>query len=161
MQHRYTDAESLYKRSLAIWNKAGVTKSLDFGQTSQNLGDLYLAERKYDEAGPLFAQALTIKEKSLGTENPKLANVLTLLAAADVYRGYYDEAEPFCQRAVNILEKSSPPDYPALIGAMRIYVLLLNKTKRQAQAELLETKAMVYAAKMKNKSKNNLELASP
>jgi hypothetical protein len=89
-----------------------------------------------------------------------LAHVLTGLAAADVFRGYYVEAEPFCQRALGILERSSPPDYPALIFAAKVYVLLLSKTQRQAQAELLESKAMVYAAKMKNKSKNEIERTS-
>ena len=161
MQHKYADAESLYKRSLAIWNKAGLTKSLDFGQTMQNFGNLYLEERKFDEAGPLLAQALTIKETTLGAQNPDLAQVLTLLAAADVFRGYYGEAEPFCQRALGILEKSSPPDYPALIDVMKVYAALLTKTQRQAQAELLETKAMVYTAKMKNKSRNTVEPTSP
>jgi tetratricopeptide (TPR) repeat protein len=145
---------------LAIWNKAGVTKSLDLGQTLQNLGHLYLKERKYDQAGSSFAQALAVKENSLGAQDPELTGVLTGLAAADVFRGYYVEAEPFCQRALDILEKSSPPDYPELINALRVYVLLLSKTQRQSQAELLETKAMVYSAKMKNRSKNEIELAS-
>jgi tetratricopeptide (TPR) repeat protein len=127
----------------------------------QNFGDLYLEERKYDEAGPLFAQALTIKENSLGAQSPELAHVLTFVAAADVFRGYYGEAEPFCQRALALLEKSSPPDYPVLIYAMEVYAALLTKTQRQAQAELLETKAMVYAAKMKDKSKNDTRPTSP
>jgi hypothetical protein len=76
------------------------------------------------------------------------------LAATDVFRGYYQEAEPLCQRALGMLEKSSPQDYQALIYAMKVYAVLLTKTQRQAQAELLETKAMVYAARLKNKSKN-------
>jgi len=138
-----------------------MTKCLDFAQTLQNLGGLYLAEHKYDEAGPLFAQALTIKENSLGEQHPELAHVLTLLAAADVFRGYYVEAEPFCRRALGMLEKSSPPDYPALIDAAKVYAILLSKTQRQAQAELFETKAMVYAAKMKNKSRNDIKPTSP
>jgi hypothetical protein len=83
------------------------------------------------------------------------------LAAADVFRGYYAEAEPLCQRALGILEEALPPDYPALIDAMKVYVLLLSKTQRKAQAELLETKAMVYSAKMKSKSKNDVEPRFP
>jgi tetratricopeptide (TPR) repeat protein len=161
MQHKYADAELLYKRSLAIWNKAGMTKSLDFARTLQNLGDPYLAEQKYDEAGPLFAQALTIKENSLGEQHPKLAHILTSLAAADVFRGYYAEAEPLCQRALGMLEKSSRPDYPALIDAAKVYAILLSKTQRQAQAELFEAKTMVYAAKMKDKSRNDMNPTSP
>jgi len=52
-------------------------------------------------------------------------------------------------------------DYPALIDAAKVYAILLSKTQRQAQAELFETKAMVYAAKMKNKSRNDIKPTSP
>ena len=75
-------------------------------------------------------------------------------------RGYYAEAEPLCQRALGILEKPSPSDYPRLVEALRVYAYLLEKTNRHAQAELLETKAMVYTAKVKNGSKSDIALAS-
>jgi hypothetical protein len=52
------------------------------------------------------------------------------------------------------LEKSSPPNYPALIQALTNYALVLDKTKRKAEAELLETRAMVYRAKLKESKKN-------
>src|SRR5207244_13208775 len=57
-QHQNAEAEALYKRSLAIWNRSGETRSTNFGLSLQNLGELYLKEHRYDEAGPLFAQAL-------------------------------------------------------------------------------------------------------
>ncbi len=49
----------------------------------------------------------------------------------------------------------------SLIDAAKVYAILLSKTQRQAQAELFETKAMVYAAKMKNKSRNDIKPTSP
>jgi tetratricopeptide (TPR) repeat protein len=134
---------------------------LSFGQALQNLGELYVKEGRYDEAGPLFAQALAAKESLYGLEHPQVAHVLNGLALADLLQGNYTEAEPSCQRALAILEKSSPPDYPALIQTLRIYARVLQKTKREAEADLLETKAMVFAAKMKNKSKNDIALISP
>jgi len=36
-----------------------------------------------------------------------------------------------------------------VIDALENYALVLKKTKRKAQAELLETRAMVYRAKLK------------
>jgi len=119
------------------------------------LGVLYFDQRKYDEAGALFERAVTVKEKLLGQEHPEVARALSKLAMADLARGYYAEAESPCQRALGILEKSSPRDYPALIGALTQYAWVLQKTKRKAEAELLETRAMVYRAKLKeNKTRN-------
>jgi len=83
--------------------------------------------------------------------------VLVGSALADMLRGYYTEAEPSCQRAMAILEKSSPRDYRALAQVSKVYAWLLQKTNRKAQAEVLETKAMVYTAKSKDKP--NKELA--
>jgi hypothetical protein len=97
----------------------------------------------------------------LGLEHQGVAYVLNGLALADLLRGNYADAEPSCQRALAILEKSSPPDYPAFIQTLRIYARVLQKTNRQAQGELLETKAMVYEAKMKNKPKSDVALVSP
>src|SRR2546429_9000870 len=142
-QHQNAEAEALYKRSLAIWNRSGETRSTNFGLSLQNLGELYLKEHRYDEAGPLFAQALAVKESLLGLEHPDVAHVLNELALSDLLQGNYADAEPSCQRALAILEKSSPPDYPAFIQTLRIYAQVLQKTNRQAQGELLEDRKSV------------------
>jgi len=155
-QHKLADAESYYKRSLAVWKKSAESNSPNYGRTVQNLGTVYLEERKYDEAGALFEQALTIKESSLGPQSPEVANALNGLAVSDVFRGYYAEAEPFCKRALAILEKTSPPDYPQLIVTLTVYARVLQNTNRTAQAEILETRVMVYKAKLKNKPKTDL-----
>jgi hypothetical protein len=65
-----------------------------------------------------------------------------------VARGFYSQAESSCARALAILEKVSPHDYPSLIQTLNTYALLLVKTNRKAEAELFETRAMVYKAKL-------------
>jgi hypothetical protein len=83
------------------------------------------------------------------------------VAMTDLARGYYAEAESPCKQALGILEKSSPPDYPALIEALVNYARVLGKTKRKAEAELLETRAMVYRAKLQEKKgKNQTEISA-
>jgi hypothetical protein len=69
--------------------------------------------------------------------------------------GHEANAEPACQRALSILEKTSPPDYPNLIDALNTYALLLLKTKRKAEAELVQTRIMVYRARWENRSKKS------
>jgi len=86
---------------------------------------------------------------------------LSKVARADLARGYYAEAESPCKRALGILEKASPPDYPVLIEALENYARVLEKTKRKAEAELLETRAMVYRAKLQeNKVRNQPGLSA-
>jgi tetratricopeptide (TPR) repeat protein len=128
---------------------------LNFAQTLQNLCVLYFDQRKYDEAGALFERAVTIKEQSLGNDHPGVVDGLHKVALADLARGYYAQAESPCKRALSILEKSSPPNYPKLIQALMEYALVLEKTKRKAEAELLETRAMVYRAKLKESKTRN------
>src|SRR2546429_9375345 len=73
-QHQNAEAEALYKRSLAIWNRSGETRSTNFGLSLQNLGELYLKEHRYDEAGPRFLQEPSVKERFLGLGNPDVAH---------------------------------------------------------------------------------------
>jgi tetratricopeptide (TPR) repeat protein len=138
-----------------MWDEASRVSSLNLASTLENLGVLYFDQRRYDEAGGLFDRAVTINERALGQEHPDVARGLTKLARADLARGYYAEAEVPCQRALHILEKASQPDYTALIEVLMNYALVLEKTKRKADAELLQTRAMVYRAKLQeNRAKN-------
>jgi hypothetical protein len=59
--------------------------------------------------------------------------------------------------------KSSPRDYDylVLIDALKTYAWMLEKTRRKAEAELLETPAMVYLAKLRaNKTRNQTEISA-
>jgi tetratricopeptide (TPR) repeat protein len=116
---------------------------------------MYFEHKRYDEAAALFESAVAIKENSLGPEHPVVGRILSDVAANDLARGYYAEAASPCQRALSILEKTSPLDYPALVDALDNYAWLLRKTNRKAAAELLETRAMVYRAKLRQNKKKN------
>jgi hypothetical protein len=70
------------------------------------------------------------------------------LGATYLARGFYAQAESTCSHALAILEKVSPHDYASLIQTLNTYTLLLVKTNRKTEAELFETRAMVYKAKL-------------
>ena len=161
LRHNNSNAESLYKRAISAWDKASQTQTFDYAQTLQNLGVLYFDLGKYDEAGALFDRAATIKEHLLGKDHPRVADALIKAAGASLARGYYADAESPSRRALSILEKSSPPNYTALIQALTNYAVVLEKTKRKAEAELLQTRAMVYRAKLKeSKTKSEAVLSA-
>ena len=77
---RYTDAEPLFERALAIREKALGAEHPDVAAALNNLAALYRDQGQYAEAEPLFERALAIKEKALGAEHPNVAMSLNGLA---------------------------------------------------------------------------------
>ena len=70
IQGRYADAEPLYKRSLAIREKALGPDHLDVAQSLDNLAQVYREQGRYAEAEPLYKRSLAIREKALGPDHP-------------------------------------------------------------------------------------------
>ncbi len=72
-QGRYADAEPLYKRSLAIWEKALGPDHPNVATALTNLAELYTNQGRYAEAEPLYMRSLAIREKALGADHPDVA----------------------------------------------------------------------------------------
>ncbi len=62
------DAEPLYKRSLAILEKALGPEHPNVAMSLNNLALLYEAQGRYGDAEPLYKRSLAISEKVLGPE---------------------------------------------------------------------------------------------
>ena len=80
-QGRYADAEPLYKRSLAIREKALGPDHPDVATSLNNLAVLYQDQGRYADAEPLYKRSLAIQEKALGPDHPAVATSLNNLAA--------------------------------------------------------------------------------
>jgi len=80
VQGKYAFAESLYKRSLALYERAHGRQHQDVALNLHNLAVLYSAQRKFAEAEPLFREALAIRESVLGADHPDLVPSLRNLA---------------------------------------------------------------------------------
>jgi len=79
-QGRYAEAEPLYKRALAIWEKALGPDHPEVAMGLNNLGNLYEDQGRYGEAEPLSKRALAIQEKALGPDHPEVGKYLNNLA---------------------------------------------------------------------------------
>ena len=73
-QGRYAEAEPLYKRALAIQEKALGPDHPDVATALNNLAVLYRHQGRYAEAEPLYKRALAIEEKALGPDHPDVAS---------------------------------------------------------------------------------------
>jgi tetratricopeptide (TPR) repeat protein len=105
---RYTDAEPLFQRALAIREEALGTEHPDVATSLNNLAGLLSDTNRLAEAEPLFRRALAICEKALGPDHPNVANSLNNLAELYKTQGQYAKAEPLYQRALAIWERPWP-----------------------------------------------------
>jgi tetratricopeptide (TPR) repeat protein len=106
---RYSEAEPLYQRALAIVVKTLGPEHPEVATCLNNLAALYDAQGKYAQAEPLCQRALAIKEKALGPEHPHLATSLNNLALLYDAQGQYAQAGPLYQRALAILRRRWSP----------------------------------------------------
>ena len=144
---KYTEAESLYKRALAIREKALGPEHPSVARSLNNLAGLYRAQGRYAEAEPLYQRSLAILERILGPEHPHVAQSLNSLAAFYQAQRRYAEAEPLLKQALAILEKVLGPEHPNVATSLENYAAVLRETEGEDKAEELEARAKAIRAK--------------
>lgn len=72
-QRKFKQAESIYKRAIAIKELTTGPENPDLAGLSMNLGNMYLGLRKYADAEPLVKQAMKARVKYYGAEHPAVA----------------------------------------------------------------------------------------
>src|ERR1700760_1173202 len=77
---RDTEAEALYKRALAVMEKAGALDSVDLAPELTHLAAIYERQSRYAEAEPLFKRALALREKARPPGHPDIGQSLNNLA---------------------------------------------------------------------------------
>ncbi|MEE9549820.1 MAG: tetratricopeptide repeat protein, partial [Candidatus Binatia bacterium] len=109
-QGKYSQAEPLLKRALAIYEKVLEPNHRDVARALDNLGALY-AQGKYCPAEPLLKRALAIYEKVLEPDHLAVARALNDLGTLYGNQGKYSQAEPLLKRALAIYEKVLEPNH--------------------------------------------------
>ncbi len=95
----YAKAEPLFRRALAIQEKALGLEHPDTAISLNNLAELYGTMGDYAKAEPIHRRALAICEKALGPEHPYTARSLENLAFLKIDLGKADGALEFGVRA--------------------------------------------------------------
>jgi CHAT domain-containing protein len=146
-QARYADAEPLYKRALAIYEKASGPNHPSVAVALNNLALLHETQGRYADAEPLFKRALAIHEKEGGP-----ATVLGNLAMLYEEQGRYADAEPLEKRALAIREKALGPNHPYVAVDLNNLATLYQRQGRNADAESLEKRALAISEKSRGPS---------
>lgn len=162
---KYSEAEPLLQRSLAIREKALGEEHPDVATSLNNLAVLYKVQDKYIEAEPLYQRSLAILEKALGEDRPDFAVSLNNLALLYDDQGKYAEAEPLFQRSLAILEKNLGKDHPDVATSLNNLALFYDEQGKYIEAEPLYQRSLAILEKALGKDhpttktgRNNLQL---
>lgn len=142
-QGKEAEAEPLYKRALAIREKALGPNHPDLASLLNNLALIYQAGQRYGEAESLYKRALAIREKALGANHPDVARSLVNLADLHAVQARHREAEALYRRALAIRERSLSRDHPELVKLLISLADVYVAQARFAEAEPLHKRALV------------------
>jgi tetratricopeptide (TPR) repeat protein len=144
---KYSEAESLATRALAINEKAHGLDDKEVGTSLNNLALIYADQGKYAEAVPLCKRALVIAAKRLEPEDPNMAVLLGNLAALYYRQGKFSEGEPLFKRALAINEKALGQGHPQVAIGLNNLALLYQAEGKYADAEPLLLQALTIDEK--------------
>jgi CHAT domain-containing protein/Tfp pilus assembly protein PilF len=131
---RDAEAEPLYKRSLAVMEKAVGLDSADMAPELNNLAALYQRQFRYAEAEPLFKRALALREKALPPGHPDAGQSLNNLATLYERQDRHSDSEPLFKRALAIYRKVPGAD-PAVATLLNNLGQVYKAEGRYADAE--------------------------
>lgn len=142
-QGKYDEAEQLYLRALAVFERHFGPEHYEVCVNLNNLAALYQLRGEPRRAEPLYQRALAIKEKLLGPRHPDTAITLHNLAMLLQGLSMPAEADRHFRRALSIFRKKFPRQHPRLVAAEGNYEHFRRQQKRghPSEPEALARKA--------------------
>jgi tetratricopeptide (TPR) repeat protein len=141
-QGKLDEAEEMYRRALAGFEKAlgrNHTLTLD---TVNNLGILYVEQGKLDEAEEMYRRALAGFEKALGRDHTSTLSTVNNLGLLYVHQGKLDKAEEMYQRALAGKKKALGRDHMSTLNTVNNLGLLYGRQGKLDKAEEMYLRAL-------------------
>ncbi|KAJ5623136.1 protein kinase subdomain-containing protein [Penicillium lividum] len=110
-QGKLKEAEEIYQRALAGFEKVLGPGHISTLNTVNNLGNLYYDQGKPKEAEEMYQRALAGYEKTLGPDHTSTLNTVNNLGLLYYAQGKLKKAEDMYQRALVGYEKAYGPDH--------------------------------------------------
>ena len=144
---RYTAAEPLIRRALAICEKVLGPEHPDTASCLNDLAGLLLPTGNYAAAESLLRRSLAIDEKVLGPKHPNTGTGLNNLAELLCTTGEYAAAELLYRRSLAIYEDTLGPEHSATASGLNNLAELLSHTGDYTAAEPLHRRSLVIREK--------------
>ncbi len=107
---QHTQAEELYRESIAIWRQLGPTYNPHLATSLSNLAQSLCAQGKRPEAEKLFRESVALFRASMGPKDYRTLSTINLLAAAKVMLGDTAEAANLFQEVLPVERELFPTD---------------------------------------------------
>jgi tetratricopeptide (TPR) repeat protein len=144
---RYTAAEPMFERALAIREKAFPGGDLRVAVTLQGLAATHVGRKRHQQAEGELLRALQIKEKVLGKNHLGVAATLEDLAQLYAKSGDAEEAERYFQRALAMRERQLGSEHPSLAATLHDFANFYRDQRRYRDAERLYRRALAIREK--------------
>lgn len=148
-QRKFTEAEPILQRAIAVKEKALGPDHPDVARALIDLGTLYRMQGEHGKSEIPTRRGVAILEKALGPEHPEVAGNLTNLGGRLRDQGKFAEAEPMLQRALAIRTKILPPDHPDIVRSTLGLANLYADQKKYAEADPLFQKCIAILERLK------------
>jgi CHAT domain-containing protein len=139
---RYSEAELLFRQTLAISEKNYPLNHPEIALQLHNFASFYLGRKAYEKAAELERRALAIREMKLGEGHRHLATSLHTLGNALSGLGRASEAEVLLRRSLSVHEKVLGPNHPEVATMAGNLGVLMEEQSRYADAEALYQRAL-------------------
>ncbi len=144
-QGRYSDAEPLFVRALAISEQQLGVNHPSTATSLNNLAELYKSIGRSSDAEPLYVRALAIKEQQLGANHPSTAISINNLASLYYSIGRSSDAEPLYVSALAIREQQLGVNHPSTATSLNNLASLYKSIGRYSDAEPLYIRALAIS----------------
>jgi tetratricopeptide (TPR) repeat protein len=133
---REKEAEALYKRSIAVYQRGGarLAASASAVDPIANLGVLYLNEGRYTEATEYMKRAVDLLRKLLPHDHPDLLTAEYNYAGALEENGQAPAAEPILRELVESYTRVAGPDHISTLLAQQGVAHNLLRQQRYQEA---------------------------
>ncbi|KAJ5773565.1 hypothetical protein N7457_008461 [Penicillium paradoxum] len=136
------DAEEMYQRALAGYEKALGLDHTSTLNTVNNLGLLYSDQGKLKEAEEMYQRALAGDEKALGPDHTSTLDTVNNLGLLYSDQGKLKEAEEMYQRALAGDEKALGPDHTSTLDTVNNLGTLYSDQGKLKEAEEMYQRAL-------------------
>jgi CHAT domain-containing protein/Tfp pilus assembly protein PilF len=141
-QHRYNDAEPLYREALQTRRDVLGSRHADTLASVNSLANLYESQGRYGEAEPLYLEALQTARDVLGPRHPQTLTSANNLAFLYNAQGRYAEAEPIFLETLQTRRAVLGPRDPATLASLNNLAGLYRDQGRYGEAEPLLWKVL-------------------
>jgi len=141
-QGRHKDAESMYKRALAGYEKVWGREHPSTLVAVNNLGNLYTDQGRHKDAEMMYNRALAGKENAWGPEHTSTLNTVNNLGLLYANQGRHQDAEMMYNRALAGYEKALAPDHTSTLDIANNLGLLYAAQGRHKDAEMMYNRAL-------------------